>query len=100
MILCGMKRIEYRSRPTQIVGQRFYIYAAKAGGGWNAGYADCIECGGFVAEDPDSGRSAVIAGEIGKRGAILLASNDKKPRGSRKFLASRQRARFIMRIPR
>jgi hypothetical protein len=30
LILRGIKTIEYRSKPTRIVGQRFYIYAAKA----------------------------------------------------------------------
>ena len=29
LILRGSKRIEYRSRPTRIIGERFYIYAAK-----------------------------------------------------------------------
>lgn len=29
MILRGEKTIEYRSRPTRLIGQRFYIYAAK-----------------------------------------------------------------------
>jgi len=28
LILRGIKRIEYRSRPTRIVGERFWIYAA------------------------------------------------------------------------
>ena len=28
LILRGSKRIEYRSRPTRIIGERFYIYAA------------------------------------------------------------------------
>jgi hypothetical protein len=32
LILRGIKRIEYRSRPTKIIGQRFFIYAAKSGG--------------------------------------------------------------------
>jgi hypothetical protein len=30
LILRGAKTIEYRTRPTRIVGQRFYIYASKA----------------------------------------------------------------------
>jgi len=30
LILRGIKTIEYRSRPTKIIGERFYIYAAKA----------------------------------------------------------------------
>ena len=30
LILRGIKTIEYRSRPTSLVGERFYIYAAKA----------------------------------------------------------------------
>jgi len=33
LILRGMKTIEYRSRATRIVGERFYIYASK-GGAW------------------------------------------------------------------
>ena len=35
LILRGIKRIEYRSRRTNIVGERFYIYAA--GKKWTAG---------------------------------------------------------------
>jgi len=31
LILRGIKSIEYRSRPTRVIGQRFYIYASKAG---------------------------------------------------------------------
>src|SRR5262245_14035781 len=36
LILRGIKTVEYRSRPTRIVGERFYIYAAKGVGreGW------------------------------------------------------------------
>ena len=29
LILRGIKTVEYRSRPTRIIGQRFHIYAAK-----------------------------------------------------------------------
>ena len=29
LILRGIKRIEYRSKPTKIVGERFWIYASK-----------------------------------------------------------------------
>ena len=29
LILRGIKKIEYRSRPTRIIGERFYIYAAQ-----------------------------------------------------------------------
>ena len=32
MILRGEKTTEYRSRPTKIIGQRFYLYAPKASG--------------------------------------------------------------------
>ncbi len=32
LILRGVKTVEYRSRPTRIVGERFYIYASKAKG--------------------------------------------------------------------
>jgi predicted transcriptional regulator len=30
LILRGIKTVEYRSRPTRIIGERFYIYASKA----------------------------------------------------------------------
>ncbi len=30
LILRGIKTIEFRSRPTRRIGERFYIYAAKA----------------------------------------------------------------------
>ena len=31
LILRGHKRIEYRSRPTRVIGERFWIYASKGG---------------------------------------------------------------------
>jgi len=34
MILRGEKTIEYRSRPTKVIGKRFYIYAAKKWAGF------------------------------------------------------------------
>jgi hypothetical protein len=30
LILRGIKTVEYRTRPTRIIGERFYIYASKA----------------------------------------------------------------------
>ena len=50
-ILRGEKKIEYRSRPTRIIGQRFYIYAARkwagivSGGGHASGGAGDIKEG-------------------------------------------------------
>src|SRR4051812_15139010 len=32
MILRGLKTVEYRSRPTPLIGKRFYIYACKGQG--------------------------------------------------------------------
>ena len=32
LILREIKKIEYRSRPTRIIGERFYIYAARTPG--------------------------------------------------------------------
>ncbi len=29
-ILRGIKKVEYRNRPTRVLGQRFYIYAASS----------------------------------------------------------------------
>ena len=31
LILRGIKTVEYRSRRTRIIGERFYIYASKGG---------------------------------------------------------------------
>lgn len=28
LVLRGIKTVEYRSRPTKIIGERFYLYAA------------------------------------------------------------------------
>jgi hypothetical protein len=36
LILRGLKTIEYRSRPTRIIGERFYIYAARGPQGTKA----------------------------------------------------------------
>jgi hypothetical protein len=35
LILRGIKKIEYRSRPTKIIGERFYIYASRKWAGIN-----------------------------------------------------------------
>jgi hypothetical protein len=35
LILRGVKTIEYRSRPTKIIGERFYIYASRKWAGVN-----------------------------------------------------------------
>lgn len=35
LILRGIKKIEYRSRPTKIIGERFYIYASRKWAGVN-----------------------------------------------------------------
>lgn len=34
LILRGIKTIEYRSRPTRLLGQRFALYASRGGGDW------------------------------------------------------------------
>ena len=47
LILRGLKPIEFRSRPTRIIGERFYIYASKkkwsvASDQWSVKKADNI----------------------------------------------------------
>ena len=47
LILRGIKTVEYRSQPTRIVGERFWIYASKRkwsadGDGWSVKRADNI----------------------------------------------------------
>jgi hypothetical protein len=54
LILRGLKTVEYRSRPTRIIGERFFIYASKGKGQW----AD------FAAESiPEDLPRGVIVGE-------------------------------------
>jgi hypothetical protein len=45
LILRGIKTIEYRSRPTKIVGERFYIYAARKWAGVNGELLPGVEPG-------------------------------------------------------
>ena len=45
MILRGEKTIEYRSRPTRLIGQRFYIYAARKWAGVNGHASEDIQPG-------------------------------------------------------
>lgn len=45
LILRGVKTIEYRSRPTKIVGERFYIYAARKWAGVNGHGAEDVREG-------------------------------------------------------
>ncbi|MCI0365023.1 MAG: ASCH domain-containing protein [Phycisphaerales bacterium] len=40
LILRGVKTIEYRSRPTRLISQRFYIYASKKWAGVNGTNGD------------------------------------------------------------
>ncbi|HRK32106.1 MAG TPA: ASCH domain-containing protein [Tepidisphaeraceae bacterium] len=51
LILRGMKTIEYRSRETRIVGERFYIYASKKRAESGIGRAAGAWSGDLVAED-------------------------------------------------
>src|SRR4051812_19389225 len=39
LILRGIKTVEYRSRATSIIGERFLIYASKGRGEWERGRA-------------------------------------------------------------
>ena len=45
LILRGIKRIEYRSRPTKIIGERFYIYASRKWAGVNGHGSDNVREG-------------------------------------------------------
>jgi hypothetical protein len=42
MILRGEKTVEYRSRPTKIIGERFYIYASRKWAGVNGHAASTL----------------------------------------------------------
>jgi predicted transcriptional regulator len=47
LILRGIKTVEYRTRPTRIIGQRFLIYASRkklpvVDGKWSVKHADMI----------------------------------------------------------
>jgi len=55
-ILRGLKTIEYRSQPTKIIGERFYIYAARKWAGLNGDSLPGVE------PDPESLPTGVIVG--------------------------------------
>jgi len=56
MILRGEKTIEYRSRPTKIIGERFYIYASRKWAGVNG------VGGGSEGIEPGESPTGVIVG--------------------------------------
>jgi len=56
LILRGEKTIEYRSRPTRIIGERFYIYASRKWAGMDA-LDDCS-----TPMQPDQLPTGVIVG--------------------------------------
>jgi len=68
-----MKRIEYRSRPTRRIGQRFYIYASKQ---WAAGKLLLAGCGpvegGRQTNPPPPWPSPWVQGEGKKALAVSL----------------------------
>jgi hypothetical protein len=45
LILRGIKTVEYRSRPTRIIGERFYIYASRKWAGVNGEALPGVEPG-------------------------------------------------------
>ncbi len=58
LILRGIKTVEYRSRPTSIIGQRFYIYASKGRGMRAEGGNGYVEAagGGVWSNDVEAAR--------------------------------------------
>ena len=54
LILRGIKRVEYRSRATKIIGERFYIYAAQTWAGMKGHDCDGIQ--------PNDAPTGVIVG--------------------------------------
>src|SRR5580698_777793 len=68
LILRGIKPIEFRSRPTRIIGERFYIYAAKQ---WAAGKLFLEGCklpGGSSEESGERGAEKVWSTDLAMPG--------------------------------
>ena len=59
LILRGIKTIEYRSRPTRIIGERFYIYAARTPGD-TAGFAEL----GCEPGDPGAPTGVIVGSAV------------------------------------
>ena len=55
LILRGIKTIEYRSRPTKIIGERFYIYASKG-----SGQPSAVSGQPQPADIPDAPRGVIV----------------------------------------
>ena len=59
LILRGIKKIEYRSRRTRIIGERFYIYAARTPGD-TAGFAEL----GCEPGDPGAPTGVIVGSAV------------------------------------
>ena len=66
LILRGIKKIEYRSRRTRIIGERFYIYAARTPGPSEA-WAE-LDC------ETDNPRDTGNAGDPGVPTGVIVGS--------------------------
>ena len=79
LILRGIKKIEYRSQATKIIGERFYIYAARKPGPSEA-WAE-LDC-----EPGDHGvPTGVIVGSAVIDHCVEINSHPRNPRHPRKY---------------
>ena len=69
LILRGIKKIEYRSRRTRIIGERFYIYAARTSGD-AAGFAEL----GCEPGDPGVPTGMIVGSATITRCTVVRAS--------------------------
>ena len=74
LILRGIKTIEYRSRPTRIIGERFYIYAARTPGPREA-WAELD----FEPSDPGAPTGVIVGSTTITRCTVVRAS---RPNGN------------------
>jgi len=100
LILRGEKTIEYRSRPTRIIGEPFYIYAAKKTGYQLSAFSG--QPGNGHAAVPDDLPRGVIVGmaTIAKCVAVHNGSNGKRKADSRQPSVYEWHLSKVKRLPR
>lgn len=61
LILRGVKTVEYRSRPTRVIGRRFAIYAARTWAGFPSDVTTGTGAGQFSTGCPPTGKATIRA---------------------------------------
>ena len=71
LILRGIKTVEYRTRPTRIIGERFHIYAAKGSAVGGRGLAKAVWSRDLSGRGEPPAWMIELAEQVGSSGTVL-----------------------------